>query len=68
MSRYPGGMLGAEHAVLQPAGLKALVIANSPGNMNTWVAEANRLRLELPVDVQQTLLKHEAAGTLTDLE
>ncbi len=61
-----GGMLGAEHAVRQPEGLKALVIANSPANMHTWVAEANRLRRDLPQVVQDTLLKHEEAGTLTD--
>ncbi|MGF0537895.1 proline iminopeptidase-family hydrolase [Agrobacterium sp. ES01] len=61
-----GGMLGSEHAVLQPAGLKAFVIANSPANMKTWVAEANRLRLQLPADIQATLLRHEDAGTLTD--
>jgi L-proline amide hydrolase len=61
-----GGMLGAEHAVRQPQGLKALVIANSPANMHTWVAEANRLRAELPQDVQDTLLAHEEAGTITD--
>ncbi len=61
-----GGMLGAEHAVRRPAGLKALVIANSPANMKTWVEEANRLRRELPQDVQDTLTRHEAAGTLTD--
>ena len=60
-----GGMLGAEHAVRQPLGLKALVIANSPANMRTWVAEANRLRAALPADVQSTLLRHEDAGTLT---
>lgn len=63
-----GGMLGAEHAVRQPPGLKALVIANSPADMHTWVAEANRLRLELPSEVQDTLLRHEQAGTLTDPE
>jgi L-proline amide hydrolase len=63
-----GGMLGAEHAVRRPEGLKALVIANSPANMHTWVSEANRLRLELPRDVQDTLLKHELAETLTDPE
>ncbi len=63
-----GGMLGAEHAVRRPAGLKALVIANSPANMHTWVAEANRLRRELPPEVQATLLAHEAAGTLTHPE
>ncbi|WP_112960532.1 proline iminopeptidase-family hydrolase [Agrobacterium tumefaciens] len=60
-----GGMLGAENAVRQPAGLKALVIANSPANMHTWVAEANRLRRDLPANVQETLLAHEEAGTLT---
>ncbi|WP_064696777.1 proline iminopeptidase-family hydrolase [Rhizobium aegyptiacum] len=60
-----GGMLGAEHAVRRPQGLKALVIANSPANMHTWVAEANRLRQELPKEVQDTLLKHEEAGSLT---
>ncbi|OYV51900.1 MAG: amino acid amidase [Rhodospirillales bacterium 20-60-12] len=58
-----GGMLGAEHAIRQPAGLRALVIADSPASMITWVAEANRLRAELPASVQQALTAHEAAGT-----
>jgi L-proline amide hydrolase len=58
-----GGMLAAEHAVRQPAGLRSLVIANSPASMHLWLAEANRLRAELPPDVQQTLLTHEAAGS-----
>ena len=61
-----GGMLAAEHAVRRPAGLKALVIANSPADMHTWVSEANRLRKLLPDDVQATLLRHEQAGTLKD--
>ncbi|QPC88759.1 proline iminopeptidase-family hydrolase [Mesorhizobium sp. NBSH29] len=63
-----GGMLGAEHAVRRPTGLKALVIANSPANMRTWVAEANRLRRELPQDAQDTLTRHENAGTISDPE
>ncbi len=63
-----GGMLGAEHAVRRPAGLRGLVIANSPANMRTWVAEANRLRAGLPQHVQATLLRHEAAGTTADAE
>lgn len=58
-----GGMLAAEHAVRQPAGLKSLIIANSPASMHLWLVEANRLRGELPPDVQHTLLMHEAAGT-----
>ena len=58
-----GGMLGAEHAVRRPAGLQSLVIADSPASMALWVAEANRLRLELPADIQDALLRHEAAGS-----
>jgi len=63
-----GGMLASEHAVLRPAGLKALIIANSPADMRTWVAEANRLREALPEEVQQTLLQHEQAGTTDSAE
>jgi L-proline amide hydrolase len=63
-----GGMLGAEHAVRRPAGLRGLVVANSPANMHTWVAEANRLRALLPPDVQATLLRHEEAGTTSEAE
>lgn len=63
-----GGMLAAEFAVRRPAGLKGLVIANSPAEMTTWISEANRLRRELPADVQATLLRHEAAGTTADPE
>jgi L-proline amide hydrolase len=58
-----GGMLAAEHAVRRPAGLKSLVIANSPASMELWLAGANELRAALPPDVQKTLLEHEEAGT-----
>ena len=58
-----GGMLAAEHAVLRPSGLCSLVIANSPASMRLWVEEADRLRSELPAEVQDTLLSHERAGT-----
>jgi L-proline amide hydrolase len=58
-----GGMLAAEHAVRRPPGLRGLVIANSPASMHLWLSEANRLRDELPAEVQRTLLAHEAAGT-----
>jgi L-proline amide hydrolase len=63
-----GGMLGAEHAIRRPAGLTSLVIADSPASMDLWVSEANRLRRDLPADVQETLLRHEAAGTTDSAE
>jgi L-proline amide hydrolase len=63
-----GGMLAAEHAVLRPKGLKAVVISDSPASMETWVSEANKLREALPAEVQATLLKHEKAGTTSSPE
>jgi L-proline amide hydrolase len=62
-----GGMLGLEHALEHSAGLRALVVANSPASLELWVSEANRLRALLPRDVQDILTRHEAAGT-TDSE
>jgi len=35
-----GGMLGSEHAILQPKGLRAFIPANSPTCMRTWVSES----------------------------
>lgn len=61
-----GGMLAMEHALTQPKGLASLTIASSPASMKQWVAEANRLRDELPPEVQRTLLEHEEAGTTSD--
>ncbi len=58
-----GGMLGMEHALEHPAGLRSLIVADSPASMRLWVQEANRLRSLLPPDVQETLTSHEAAGT-----
>lgn len=63
-----GGMLGAEHAVRQPAGLKALIIANSPASMDLWCEAADGLRQALPAEVQATLLQHENAGTTDSAE
>lgn len=61
-----GGMLAMEHALTHPAGLRSIVVADSPASIPLWVAEANRLRAELPADVQETLTRHEEAGTTDD--
>ncbi|MGH6879929.1 MAG: proline iminopeptidase-family hydrolase, partial [Hypericibacter sp.] len=63
-----GGMLGAEHAVRRPKGMRSIVIADSPPSMVLWVQEANKLRDALPTDVQATLLKHEKAGSTNSPE
>jgi L-proline amide hydrolase len=63
-----GGMLGMEYALTQPAGVMSLTICDSPASIPQWVAEANRLRAELPPEVQEALLRHEEAGTTDDAE
>ena len=63
-----GGMLAMEYALDRPAGLRAIVVADSPASMRLWVSEANRLRRDLPEDVQETLTRHEQDGTTSDPE
>lgn len=61
-----GGMLAMEYALTKPKSLTSLILADSPASMPQWIAETNRLRAELPPDVQETLLRHEKAGTTDD--
>jgi len=63
-----GGMLGSYIASQRPAGLRKLVISNSPANMQDWLKSCNEWRAELPKEINDTLLKHERAGTITDPE
>lgn len=57
-----------EYALTQSRGLESLTVASSPASMIQWVEEANRLREDLPPDVRDTLLHHEAAGTVDSPE
>ena len=63
-----GGMLALEHALDHPAGLRAIVVADSPASIPLWVEEANRLREDLPPAVQHALTSHEQAGTTDSAE
>jgi L-proline amide hydrolase len=63
-----GGMLGAEHAVRAPTGLRSLIISNALPSSESWTRGAKRLRSLLPPEVEAALDRHEAAGTETDPE
>jgi L-proline amide hydrolase len=63
-----GGMLGAEHAIRRPEGLRALVLSNSPASMDLWASEAKKLRALLSPEIEEALDRHEAAGTTEDPE
>jgi proline-specific peptidase len=59
-----GSMLALEYALTQPPGLVSLVLNSPPTASQAWMAEAARLRDELPKDVRRTLAEHETAGTI----
>jgi L-proline amide hydrolase len=61
-----GCMLAMEYALTRPSGLTSLILSDPIADMHQWVDEANRLRAELPREVQQTLWKYERAGTTED--
>lgn len=63
-----GGFLGQEYAFTQPSGLRSLVLADTAASWADFATEANKLREQLPADVQATLAKHEEAGTYDDPE
>jgi L-proline amide hydrolase len=61
-----GGFLAQEYAFTKPAGLRSLILADTAASFPDFVAEANRLRADLPPDVEATLRRHEEAGTTDD--
>jgi L-proline amide hydrolase len=63
-----GGMLALEHALSGFGGLSSLVLSSTLASAEEWVAEAKRLRDELPDDVVAVLDRHERAGTTDDPE
>jgi L-proline amide hydrolase len=58
-----GGMLGMAWAATQPDGLVSLIVESSPPSVPDWLVEIQRLRSELPPEVEETLRRHEEAGT-----
>src|SRR5206468_4512889 len=54
------------YALTQPIGLRGLVLADTAASFPDFVTEANRLRGELPPDIEATLRKHEGDGTTDD--
>jgi L-proline amide hydrolase len=58
-----GGFLAQEYALTEPASLRSLVLADTAASFPDFVTEANRLRTDLPEGVDETLRRHEEAGT-----
>lgn len=58
-----GGMLALETVLRGATGIAGLVLADTPVSIPQWISEANRLRSQLPPEVQEGLQRHERAGT-----
>jgi proline iminopeptidase len=61
-----GTMLGVDY-LLSGASVTSLILASPALSIPRWMADAARLRKTLPADVQETLARHEAAGTTNTL-
>jgi proline-specific peptidase len=63
-----GGWLAQEYMLTQPPGVASLILAGTSASIPETVAEMNRLRRELPPNVQKALDDNEAAGTTHSTE
>jgi proline iminopeptidase len=61
-----GSMLGIDY-VLSGASVTSLILASPALSIPRWMEDAAELRRTLPTDVQETLARHEAAGTTDTL-
>jgi proline iminopeptidase len=57
-----GGMLAIRYMLDRPAGVRALILSSAPPSVSQWLADAARLRSDLPPSVQEVLRIHEAGG------
>ncbi len=62
-----GTMLAVEYMLTKPEGVKSLVLASPALSIPRWLEDTNRLKSELPAEIQAAIDRHEAAGT-TDSE
>jgi L-proline amide hydrolase len=63
-----GGMLAQEHALTQPPGLRSTVLSDTAASFGGFAVEANKLRADLPPEVEAAIQRHEDAGTTDDPE
>jgi proline iminopeptidase len=63
-----GGMLAIAYALKHQSNLKSLIIASGLASVPLVVSEMNRLRTELPLEVQETMRKYEALGEFKNPE
>ena len=63
-----GGMMGSSYASSRPKGLRRLVLANSPASVELWAEGIQKLRSQLPEDVQKVIDEAEKTGNTESAE
>ena len=63
-----GGLLAAEIAIMQPKGLKALVLSSPLGDTEMWISEVKKLLAGMPSEISSVILHHEEARTTDNPE
>lgn len=63
-----GTQVALEYLLTRPSGVASLVLTGPLSSAPLYRAEARRLKATLPAEVQETLDRHEAAGTVDDEE
>jgi proline-specific peptidase len=63
-----GGSLAIEYALKRPSGLRKLILHSPLLDSQLWIREAERLKDTLPVEVAETMRRHEKAGTTDEQE
>lgn len=58
-----GGTLTAEYAMRQPPGLQAAILSGPLISTERWISDNTEYREQLSEDVQETMRRHEEAGT-----
>ena len=64
-----GGALAAAYVIEKgTTGIASVTLSSPLLSTPDWIEDANHLRQQLPQDVQETLSRHEAAGTIDSVE
>lgn len=60
-----GTMLATEYLSRKPEGIRSVILASPAITVDRWLADANRLKEELPAAIRDTLVANERRGTIT---
>ena len=63
-----GSMLAAEYLLTKPTGVRSVIMASPALSVTRWVQDAETLKRNLPAEMQASIAKHEAAGTVESPE